>query len=68
MTFAVGGCFTSRYKSTDANTVDTNSTVIFDAAYTYQVQDDASLAIEVSNVSDSRSVTYGGFGADFYDP
>lgn len=68
MTFSLGGRYTGQYFYDDANTVGTGGTVVVDAAYGWQLQDNTSLALNVSNLFDRKYVANGGFGADFYNP
>ncbi|WP_346429629.1 hypothetical protein [Paracoccus sp. DMF-8] len=42
--------------------------VTYDAAVSYQVLDNTSVAVNVSNLFDKKYIAYGGFGADFYNP
>ncbi|MBK4216820.1 TonB-dependent siderophore receptor [Paracoccus caeni] len=68
MSFGLGGRYTGSYYFDDANTTESGSNFIVDAAYSYQIQENTSLAINVSNLFDRKHVSYGGFGADFYNP
>ncbi|AGT08577.1 TonB-dependent siderophore receptor [Paracoccus aminophilus] len=68
MTFGLGGRFTGSYYFNDANTVGTGSNFTVDAAYSYQLEKNTALALNVSNLFDRKHIDYGGFGADFYNP
>jgi iron complex outermembrane recepter protein len=68
MTFGLGGRYTGAYYFTAANTSGTDSSVIFDAAFSYEFLDNSTLEVNVSNLFDKKYVAYGGFGADFYNP
>lgn len=68
MTFGVGGRFTGSYYFDDANTKSTRDSVVFDAAFNYQIRKNTALSVNVSNVFNEKHVSYGGFGADFYNP
>ncbi|RLQ89178.1 TonB-dependent siderophore receptor [Notoacmeibacter ruber] len=52
----------------DANTSEAQAAVILDAALSYEVVDDTTLQVNVRNILDEKHVTYGGFGANFYNP
>ncbi len=68
MTFGLGGRFTGSYYFDDANKVSTGSSVTMDAAFSYKIQETTSLEVNVSNLFNEKHVSYGGFGADFYNP
>lgn len=68
MTFGLGGRYTGAYYFDNANKVETGSSVTVDAAFSYKIQETASLDVNVSNLFNEKHVSYGGFGADFYNP
>lgn len=68
MTFGLGARYTGAYWYDDANTQQTDGAVIYDASFGYALTQDLSLDVNVSNLLDEKHVTYGGFGADFYNP
>lgn len=68
MNFGVGGRYTGSYYFDDANTKATESAVVFDAAFSYAIQENTTFSVNVSNIFDEKHVAYGGFGADFYNP
>ncbi len=68
MSFGLGGRFTGSYYFDNANKVSTGSSVTVDAAFSYKIQETASLDVNVSNLFNEKHVSYGGFGADFYNP
>ncbi|KRA67497.1 TonB-dependent siderophore receptor [Rhizobium sp. Root651] len=68
MTFGLGGRYTGAYYFDNANKVSTGSSVTVDAAFSYKIQETASLDVNVSNLFNEKHVAYGGFGADFYNP
>jgi len=41
---------------------------VFDASFTYNIQENTTFQVNVSNIFDEKHVAYGGFGADFYNP
>ncbi|WP_027998845.1 TonB-dependent siderophore receptor [Sinorhizobium arboris] len=68
MNFGLGARYTGSYYFDDANTQSTGSSVVFDAAFSYKIQENTSFDVKVSNLFDEKQVSYGGFGADFYNP
>ncbi|PYE88064.1 TonB-dependent siderophore receptor [Phyllobacterium leguminum] len=68
MTFGVGGRYSGAYYFDDANTQSTGSSFAVDAAFTYKIEKNTALEVNVSNLFDEKHVAYGGFGADFYNP
>jgi iron complex outermembrane receptor protein len=68
MTFGLGARYSGSYFFNDTNTQSAGSSIVFDAAFNYKVQDNTTLQLNVSNIFDEKHVAYGGFGADFYNP
>jgi iron complex outermembrane receptor protein len=68
MTFGVGARYSGGYFLNDANTQTAPSSIEFDAALTYEIQENTTLELNVKNIFDEKHVAYGGFGADFYNP
>lgn len=68
MNFGLGARYTGSYYFDDANTQSTGSSIAFDAAFSYQIQENTSFNVNVTNLFDEKHVAYGGFGADFYNP
>ncbi len=68
MTFGLGARYTSSYYFNDENTQQTDSSIVFDAAFSYDIHENTSLEVNVSNIFNEKHVDYGGFGADFYNP
>lgn len=68
MTFGVGTRYTGSYYFSDANTSKSKANVVFDASFTYNIQENTTFQVNVSNIFDEKHVAYGGFGADFYNP
>ncbi|RWR29313.1 TonB-dependent siderophore receptor [Sinirhodobacter populi] len=68
LTFGLGARYTGSYYMDNANTQATGGAVTYDAAVTYDLREDTTLALNVSNLFDKKYVAYGGFGADFYNP
>ncbi|WP_157015488.1 TonB-dependent siderophore receptor [Mesorhizobium xinjiangense] len=68
MTFGLGARYQSSYYFDNANTQWTGDSIVFDAAYTYDIRENTTFEVNVSNLFDEKYVAYGGFGADFYNP
>ncbi|WP_105384556.1 TonB-dependent siderophore receptor [Neorhizobium alkalisoli] len=68
MTFGLGGRYMSSYYYDDANTGSSEGNVVFDAAFTYKIQENTTFQLNVSNLFDEKHIAQGGFGADFYNP
>ncbi|HWK64324.1 MAG TPA: TonB-dependent siderophore receptor [Rhizobiaceae bacterium] len=68
MTFGLGGRYMGPYYFTDANTAGAGSSVVFDAAFSYEIVENTSLEVNATNIFDTKYVANGGFGADFYNP
>ncbi len=68
MSFSLGGRYSGGYFFNAQNTQKADSAIIFDAAYNWEIVDNTSLQVNVSNLFDEKHVAYGGFGADFYNP
>ncbi|WP_295805746.1 TonB-dependent siderophore receptor [uncultured Nitratireductor sp.] len=68
MNFGLGARYTSSYFFDAANTMSTDSSIVFDASLSYAVKENTELVVNVSNLFDEKHVDYGGFGADFYNP
>lgn len=67
MTFGLGARYVGSYAYDDTNTSSTSGHVLLDAAYSYQVNDQTSLSVNVSNLTDETYSAYGGLYADFYN-
>lgn len=68
MTFGLGARYTGSYWLTNANARQSDSAVIVDAAFSYDLADNFDLQVNVSNLFDEKHVTYGGFSGDYYNP
>lgn len=64
----LGARYTGSYWVNDTNTQKTESAIIYDATASYQIAQNTSLAVNISNLLDEKHVAYGGFGADYYNP
>ncbi len=68
MTFGAGGRYVGSYFYGDDNASGKKGTVVFDAAFSYKLQENTTLEVNASNVFNKKYVANGGFGADFYNP
>ncbi len=68
MTFGLGARYTSSYYLSNANTSKAKGNVVFDASFTYKIQENTTFQMNVSNLLNEKHVANGGFGADFYNP
>lgn len=68
MTFGLGARYTGSYYFSNANTLSSDDSIVFDAAFSYEIHDNTLLEINASNLFNEKHVAYGGFGADFYNP
>ncbi|SCM76024.1 TonB-dependent siderophore receptor [uncultured Pleomorphomonas sp.] len=68
MTFGLGARYMGSYYFTDANAKKSDGAVVFDASFTYNIQENTTFQLNVSNLFDEKHVAYGGYGADWYNP
>ncbi|NML76673.1 TonB-dependent siderophore receptor [Rhizobium sp. S-51] len=68
MTFGLGARYQSAYYFDNANTQSTDGSIVFDASFSYKIQENTTLQVNASNLFDEKHVAYGGFGADWYNP
>jgi iron complex outermembrane receptor protein len=68
LTVGVGARYAGGHYLNDANTQSAPASIEFDAALTYELQENTTLELNVKNIFDEKHVAYGGFGADFYNP
>lgn len=71
MTFGLGARYTGEYFVDEANTVKSDSAIIFDAAFNYEIQEDTNLQLNVTNIFDEQhtvTTSSGGFGTNYYNP
>lgn len=68
MTFGLGARYVGSYFFNETNdTGKSEATTLLDAAFTYEVQENTSLAVNISNLLDNQHVV-GSFTADYYNP
>lgn len=68
MTFGVGARYIGSYYFDSQNTRKSDGAVIFDAAYTYKIQENTTFQINVSNVFDEKHIANDDGGAYYYNP
>ncbi|MDF2798336.1 MAG: ligand-gated channel [Devosia sp.] len=71
ITLGAGARYTGAYFIDDANTTKADAAIIFDAALNYEIQENTTLQLNVSNIFDEKHAAQkyvGGFGATFYNP
>lgn len=56
MMFGLGARFTDAYYTNITNTTSSDSAVVFDAAFTYKVQENTTFQLNVNNVFDEKHV------------
>lgn len=68
MTFGLGARYTGSYYFDNANTRKSDSAIVFDAAFTYKVQENTTFQLNVSNMFDEKHVANDDGGAYYYNP
>jgi iron complex outermembrane receptor protein len=68
MMFGLGARYTDSYYTNLSNTTSSESAVVFDAAFTYKVQQNTTFQLNVNNVFDEKHVANQDFGAVYYNP
>lgn len=71
MTFGLGARYTGEYFINQDNEIKADSAIIFDAAFTYDIQENTNLQLNVSNIFDEQhavTTSSGGFGTTYYNP
>jgi iron complex outermembrane recepter protein len=68
MTFGLGARYSDAYYTNIENTKSSDSAVVFDAAFTYKVQENTTFQLNVNNVFDEKHVASKDFGAVYYNP
>lgn len=68
MTFGLGARYIGSYYFDNANTRESDGAVVFDAAYTYKVQENTSFQLNVSNLFDEKHIANDDGGAYYYNP
>ncbi|KXF75696.1 ligand-gated channel [Paramesorhizobium deserti] len=68
MTFGLGARYTGSYYFDNANTRKSDGAVVFDAAFTYKIQENTTLQINASNLFDEKHIANDDGGAYYYNP
>lgn len=69
MTFGLGARYNGGYFFDDTNLAgESDSLVTVDARYSYSLTETTELAINATNLFDEKTVAFGGFYAEFYNP
>ena len=68
MTFGLGARYIGSYYFDNANTRESDGAVVFDAAYTYKIQENTSFQLNVSNLFDEKHIANDDGGAYYYNP
>nr|CAD6617088.1 TonB-dependent siderophore receptor [Rhizobium sp. Khangiran2] len=68
MTLGLGARYTGSYYTNNLNTLKADSAIVFDAAYTYQLRDNTTFQLNVSNVFDEKHIANDDGGAYYYNP
>ena len=68
MTFGVGARYTDSYFTNISNTSSSQSAVVFDAAFTYKIQENTTFQLNVNNAFDEKHVASQDTGAVYYNP
>lgn len=68
MTFGLGARYIGPYYFNNANTMKSKGAVVFDAAFTYAIQENTSFQLNVSNLFNEKHLAHSDGGALFYNP
>lgn len=68
MTFGVGARYMDSYYTNLTNTIESESAIVFDAAFTYKIQDNTSFQLNVNNVFDEKHIASQDGGGVYYNP
>lgn len=68
MTFGLGARYIGSYYFDNANTRKSDGAIVVDAAYTYQIQENTTFQLNVSNVFDEKHIANDDGGAYYYNP
>jgi iron complex outermembrane receptor protein len=68
MTFGIGARYTDSYFTNISNTTSSQSAIVFDAAFTYQFQENTTLQLNINNAFDEKHVASQDSGAVYYNP
>ncbi|WJR65072.1 TonB-dependent siderophore receptor [Neorhizobium sp. CSC1952] len=68
MTFGLGARYLDSYYLNLANTGSSESAVVFDAAFTYKIQENTTFQLNVSNLFDEKHIASQDTGGVYYNP
>ncbi len=68
MTFGVGARYTGSYYFDNANTRKSDGAIVFDAAFTYKIQENTTFQLNASNLFDEKHIANDDGGAYYYNP
>ncbi|MDS7594786.1 TonB-dependent siderophore receptor [Agrobacterium tumefaciens] len=68
MTFGVGARYTASYFTDIANTISSDSAIVFDAAFTYKIKENTTFQLNVNNVFDEKHMASRDAGGLYYNP
>ncbi|WP_138465678.1 TonB-dependent siderophore receptor [Poseidonocella sp. HB161398] len=68
MTFGLGMRYTGDYYATNDNEIEVGAYTIYDASFSYDLAENTSLGVTVSNLLDEKVLVWEGGGANFYNP
>lgn len=68
MTFGLGARYTGSYYFDNANTRKSDPAIVFDAAFTYKIQENTTFQLNVSNLFDEKHIANDDGGAYYYNP
>ncbi|MCJ8517460.1 iron complex outermembrane receptor protein [Pseudorhizobium tarimense] len=68
MTFGLGARYTDSYFTDIANTISSESAVVFDASFTYEIRENTTLQLNASNLFDEKHVASQDSGGVYYSP
>lgn len=68
MTFGLGARYIGSYFTNITNTISSESAVVFDASFTYKIQENTTLQLNASNLFDEKHVASQDSGGVYYNP
>lgn len=68
MTFGLGARYTGSYYFDNANSRKSDGAIVFDAAFTYKIQENTTLQVNASNLFDEKHIANDDGGAYYYNP
>lgn len=68
MTFGAGARFVGSYYFGNNNTLKSDNAVVFDAAYSYNIKENTTFQLNVSNIFDEKHIANDDGGAYYYNP